>query len=104
TAPVDRSDSPRDELVIKLALAVTVPGVDVRRVVQTQRTATLRHLQALTEVERSTSEQAGGLAGGQEKELAWLLVLDNLVYTAEAEIRWLDHVETRLSRAATQAP
>ena len=39
-APVDRDSTPRDELVIKLALAVTVEGVDVHRVVQTQRTAT----------------------------------------------------------------
>jgi len=99
TAPVDRSDTPRDELVIKLALAVTVPGVDVKRVVQTQRTATLRHLQDLTKLKRASSDEAAG-----RNELAWLLVLDNLVYAAEAEIRWLDHVESRLAREATRAP
>ena len=106
-APVDRDNTPRDELVIKLALAVTVPGVDVRRVVQTQRTATLRHLQALTKLKRSTPDETAGPARKQEghdRELAWLLVLDNLVYAAEAEIRWLDHVETRLAREATRAP
>jgi len=99
TAPVDRSDTPRDELVIKLALAVTVPGVDVKRVVLTQRTATLRHLQDLTKLKRASSDEAAG-----RNELAWLLVLDNLVYAAEAEIRWLDHVESRLAREATRAP
>ena len=98
-APVGRGDTPRDELVIKLALAVTVPGVDVQRLVQTQRTATLRHLQDLTKLKRATSGEAGG-----RNELAWLLVLDNLVYAAEAEIRWLDHVESRLAREATPAP
>jgi len=98
-APVDRGDTPRDELVIKLALAVTVPGVDIQRIVQTQRTATLRHLQDLTKLKRAASDEAGG-----RNELAWLLVLDNLVYAAEAEIRWLDHVETRLAREATRAP
>src|SRR5688572_17280736 len=36
--PVTRESSPRDELVIKLALAVTLPGVDVAAVVQAQRT------------------------------------------------------------------
>jgi DNA-binding PadR family transcriptional regulator len=102
--PVDRGNTPRDELVIKLALAVTVPGVDIQRLVQTQRTATLRHLQDLTKLKRSTSDEAGGRAPGEQKELAWLLVLDNLVYAAEAEIRWLDHVETRLAREATRAP
>jgi DNA-binding PadR family transcriptional regulator len=98
-APVDRSDTPRDELVIKLALAVTMPGVDVPRVVQTQRTATLRHLQDLTKLKRATSEDVGG-----RNELAWLLVLDNLVFATEAEARWLDHVESRLARAETQRP
>ncbi|NMM22880.1 MAG: PadR family transcriptional regulator [Phycicoccus sp.] len=103
-APVDRGDTPRDELVIKLALAVTVPDVDVQRIVQTQRTATLRHLQDLTKLKRATSDEAGGRGPDQRNELAWLLVLDNLVYAAEAEIRWLDHVESRLAREATRAP
>ena len=106
-APVDRGDTPRDELVIKLALAVTVSGVDIARIVQTQRTATLRHLQDLTKLKRATSDDSVGGLGprpGQHNELAWLLVLDNLVYAAEAEIRWLDHVESRLAREATRAP
>jgi DNA-binding PadR family transcriptional regulator len=98
-AAVDRGDTPRDELVIKLALAVTMPGVDVRRLVQTQRTATLHHLQALTRLKGRTPEVAVG-----RNELSWLLVLDNLVFAAEAEVRWLDHVETRLAREATPAP
>ena len=28
-------------------------------------------------------------------ELAWSLVLDHLIFAAEAEVRWLDHVESR---------
>ena len=98
-AAVDRGDTPRDELVIKLALAVTMPGVDVHRLVQTQRTATVRHLQALTKLKSTTPEAVGG-----RNELSWLLVLDNLVFAAEAEVRWLDHVETRLAREMTRAP
>ena len=93
-APVDRDSTPRDELVIKLALAVTVDGVDVHRVVQTQRTATLRHLQDLTRLKHRAT------AGDTDTDLAWLLVLENLVFTAEAEVRWLDHVEARLAREA----
>ena len=38
--------------------------------------------------------------GDDPQELAWGLVLDSLVFTAEAEIRWLDHCEARLRRAA----
>ena len=91
--PVDRSSSPRDELVIKLALSVTAAGVDVPAVVQSQRTATLRHLRDLTALKRKRSSDDG-------TDLAWLLVLDNLVFSAEAEVRWLDHVEATLARHA----
>jgi len=40
--------------------------------------------------------------GDDPQELAWGLVLDSLVFTAEAEIRWLDHCEARLRRAALE--
>ncbi len=95
--PVDRSGQPRDELTIKLALAVTVPGIDIGAVVQTQRTQSLRTLQDLTRLK---------LQATQNDDLAWQLVLDHLMFAAEAEIRWLDHVEARLIRrsAATTPP
>ena len=105
--PVDRTNTPRDELTIKLALAVTAPGVDVQRVVQAQRTATLRHLHDLTRLKRESLGRAEGAAEGRadthtgasaDHGLAWLLVLENLVFAAEAEVRWLDHVETMLAR------
>jgi DNA-binding PadR family transcriptional regulator len=114
STPVDRTSTPREELTIKLALAVTAPGVDVRAVVQTQRTATLRHLRDLTRLKREalggTTEGAAearansGGAGApvaakrDDSGLAWLLVLENLVFSAEAEVRWLDHVEAMLAR------
>ena len=89
--PVGRGTPPRDELAIKLALAVTVPGIDVAAVVQTQRTATVRALQDYTRLKR----QAGD-------DLAWSLVVDSLIFSAEAEVRWLDHCEARLRRAALE--
>jgi DNA-binding PadR family transcriptional regulator len=91
--PVSRATPPRDELAIKLAVAVTLPGVDVATVVQRQRTATVRALQDYTRLEQRATDRSG-------TELAWLLVLDSLVFQAEAEIRWLDHCEARLARAA----
>ncbi len=93
-APVQRSDRPRDELAIKLALALTTPGVDIRAVVQTQRTATLRSLQDLTRLK----VRAG------EDDHAWLLVLESMIFQAEAEVRWLDHCEARLARLGRSAP
>ena len=94
--PVDRDSTPRDELVIKLALAVSSPGVDVPRVVQTQRTATLKHLRDLTRL-KSRAEDSSD-EGVAPRDVAWLLVLENLLFAAEAEVRWLDHVESTLAR------
>lgn len=99
--PVDRSDTPRDELVIKLALAVTVPGVDVERVVQTQRTATVRHLRDLTRL-KSQAGHDETMHNHAADNHAWRLVIDNLIFTAEAEVRWLDHVEAYLAREAAR--
>ena len=42
--PLERQGRPRDELAIKLAMALTTPGVDVRAIVQAQRGSTLRAL------------------------------------------------------------
>jgi DNA-binding PadR family transcriptional regulator len=91
-SPVGAKGAPRDELAIKLALAVTTPGVDVPRVVQTQRTATMSSLQQLTRLKVR--------AGDGDDDLAWSLVLDSLVFRAEAEVRWLDHCDARVARAA----
>ncbi|NYD40141.1 PadR family transcriptional regulator [Nocardioides panaciterrulae] len=98
TTPVARTQPPRDELAIKLALAVTVPGVDVGQVIQQQRGATMTALQDYTRLKR----RGAGAAGDGRHELAWSLVLDSLIFAAEAEIRWLDHCEARLRRAAAE--
>jgi DNA-binding PadR family transcriptional regulator len=96
TTPVPRTQPPRDELAIKLAIAVTLPGVDVGTIIQRQRSATIAALQDYTRLKRS-----GRAATPQQPEdLAWSLVLDSLVFDAEAEVRWLDHCEARLRRAA----
>ena len=53
-----------------------------------------------------TRLKRGGRAAAPEDraDMAWSLVLDSLVFAAEAEIRWLDHCESRLRRAAAQRP
>jgi len=94
-SPVERSASARDELAVKLAVAATLPGVDVSEVIRTQRRASLAYLQEL-----GRTRYAG--PDGPE-ELAWSLVLDALVFQAEAEVRWLDHVEERLRQRPRHA-
>lgn len=97
TTPVGRTTPPRDELAIKLALAVTVPGVDVGTVIQQQRSATISALQDYTRLKRGRDDSTPG-------DLAWGLVLESLIFNAEAEVRWLDHCEARLRRATLEKP
>src|SRR4051812_9304831 len=100
TTPVERTQPPRDELAIKLALAVTVPGVDVGTVIQQQRSATMSALQDYTRLkQRARPGDPGPSADQESADMAWSLVLDSLVFAAEAEVRWLDHCEARLRRA-----
>jgi hypothetical protein len=86
--PVTRESRPRDELAIKLALALAVPGVDVSAVVQRQRMSTMQSLQELTKLKRT----------GRDADISWQLVLESMLFAAEAEIRWLDHCEAMLLR------
>lgn len=95
--PVNREATPREELVIKLALAVTSPGIDSAAVAQTQRSATMHRLQQLTRLKTSIDPAV---------DLAWLMVVEHQLFAAEAEIRWLDQLEASLSRYGhrTSAP
>ncbi|MFI9270494.1 PadR family transcriptional regulator [Kitasatospora sp. NPDC052896] len=96
--PVPRTSPPRDELAIKLAMAVTVPGVDVHAVVQAQRRHSVKALQDYTRLKaRALAGEPAGSAADGRSDLAWLLVLDQLIFQTEAEVRWLDHCETRLA-------
>lgn len=93
--PVEAANPPRNELAIKLALAVTLPGVDIRAVIQAQRTASMRSLQDYTRAKRDAAARDG--SQGSHDDMAWLLVLDSLIFGAEAEVRWLDHCEARMA-------
>ncbi|MEE2522474.1 PadR family transcriptional regulator [Pseudarthrobacter sp. J75] len=96
-APVERNNPPRNELAIKLALAVTLPGVDVAAIIQAQRVASIRALQDYTKARRDTA------ANQRSADTAWLLVLDSLIFQTEAEVRWLDLCEARMVQQAQAA-
>jgi DNA-binding PadR family transcriptional regulator len=91
STPVQRGQGTRDELAVKLAVAATLPGIDVTEIIQTQRRASLGQLQEL-----NRAKYAGANPEGPE-ELAWSLVVDSMVFAAEAVVRWLDHTEQRLA-------
>lgn len=89
-SPVLREHRGRDELVIKFSLAVLVPGVDVVGLVQRQRSAMQRMMHDVTRARREVAMN----------DLAARLVLDNYIFTIEAELRWLDSVEESVARAS----
>ncbi|MGJ0387746.1 PadR family transcriptional regulator [Microbacterium sp. CGR1] len=89
-APVERGLATRDELAIKLAVAATLPGADAADVIATQRVASRRHLGTLRDVRDSREDDT-------PEGLAWSLVVDSMIFAADAELRWLDHVHGRLA-------
>ncbi|MGH1561779.1 PadR family transcriptional regulator [Mumia sp. DW29H23] len=87
---VSPDHEPRDELTIKVALGVSLPDVDVASVVQTQRADSMRHLQVLTRAKRNAVDK---------DDLARELVLERSIFATEAQVRWLDHMESRIRRS-----
>ncbi|SFC13527.1 DNA-binding transcriptional regulator, PadR family [Nocardioides terrae] len=88
---VPRTQPARDELAIKLALGVSARDLDLADIIQRQRSATMKALQDYNRLKRKATD------------LGHELVLDSLIFAAEAEIRWLDHCEAQLRRTADRA-
>ncbi|WP_329622396.1 PadR family transcriptional regulator [Streptomyces sp. NBC_01255] len=99
--PVDRTSPARDELAIKLAMAVGAPCIDIRDVIQSQRRHTVKAMQDYTRL-KAQALVAVERGGARERDdVAWLLVLEQLIFQTEAEARWLDHCEARLIRLSS---
>jgi DNA-binding PadR family transcriptional regulator len=92
--PPDLSSPPRDELVIKVLVALTVPGTDVHEVIQAHRRYLIELMQQWTRLK----EEDGGA------DVAFALVVDAELFRLDSVVRWLDSADGRLKRAATQAP
>jgi len=84
--PPEDSQPPRDELLIKVLVAVQVPTVDVHDVIQVHR----RHLVEL--MQRYTAVKADA----DPDDVAIALVVDAELFRIEGAVRWLDSAETRL--------
>ena len=91
THPVEPSVANRDDLSMKVLLAMTSGVVDAVVVIDVQRNSTMTALQDYQALRGETAET----------DLAWMLHLDRLVFQAEAELRWLDRIEDRIEQAAT---
>jgi DNA-binding PadR family transcriptional regulator len=90
--PDDASAPPRDELTIKVLIALSVPGVDVRDIVQRHRRHLIEAMQQFTRLK----EDAG------DDDIALTLVVDAELFRLEAKVRWLDAAETRILRRPSQ--
>lgn len=93
-SPISADPPARDELAIKVLLAVATDHSDVRGMLQAQRAATIERLQGYTRRKRDADP---------ERELPWLLMLDALILQAEAEVKWLDLCEARLRQRRAKA-
>jgi DNA-binding PadR family transcriptional regulator len=93
-SPPDLATPPRDELVMKVLVAVRVPGTDVHEVIQAHRRYLLELMQRWTRIKEDEAALDLGLA----------LLVDAELFRLDAVIRWLDAAEGRLKRAAVEPP
>jgi DNA-binding PadR family transcriptional regulator len=87
--PPDLSTPPRDDLVVKVLIAVRVPGTEVSEVIQAHRRYLVQLMQEWT---RLKDDDNG-------RDLAFALVVDSELFRLESVVRWLDAAEVRLRRA-----
>jgi hypothetical protein len=92
--PARPGAAPRDELVIKVLVALPVPGVDVHELIQAHRRHLVELMQHYTHVKAEASDRDVGLA----------LVVDAELFRLEAVVRWLDAADTRLASVAAASP
>jgi DNA-binding PadR family transcriptional regulator len=88
--PPDLSSPPRDELVMKVLVAMHVPNTDVHAVIQAHRRYLVELMQQWTRIKE---DDAGD-------DLAMLLAVDAELFRLDAVVRWLDAAEARVDRAA----
>ena len=88
--PPDLSSPPRDELVMKVLVALRVPSADVHAVIQAHRRYLVELMQQWTRIKE---DDAGG-------DLNMLLAVDAELFRLDSVARWLDAAEARVKRAA----
>ncbi len=88
--PPDLSLPPRDDLVIKILVALRVPGVDVHDVVQVHRRYLVELMQQWTRLKEDEAEQ----------DLGFALAVDAELFRLDAVVRWLDAADGRIRRTS----
>ena len=92
--PPDLVPPPRDELVIKLLVALQIPGIDVHEILQVHRRHVIEVMQRYTRIKAEAAQDDVPLA----------LVADAELFRLEAIVRWLDAADVRLKQRTPVAP
>jgi DNA-binding PadR family transcriptional regulator len=88
--PPDLSSPPRDELVMKVLVALHVPSADVHAVIQAHRRYLVELMQQWTRIKEDDTGS----------DLNMLLAVDAELFRLDSVVRWLDAAEARVRRAA----
>jgi DNA-binding PadR family transcriptional regulator len=86
--PSELVPPPRDELVIKVLVALQVPGIDIHEILQVHRRHAIEVMQRYTQVKAAAAQDDVPLA----------LVADAELFRLEAIARWLDATDARLKQ------
>ena len=92
--PPDLSSPPRDELVMKVLVAIRLPATDVHEVIQAHRRYLVQLMQEWTRIKESAAEG----------DLSLSLAVDAELFRLDSVVRWLDAADGRLKRAAARQP
>jgi DNA-binding PadR family transcriptional regulator len=92
--PPDLVPPPRDELVIKVLVALQVPGTDAHEILQAHRRHVIEVMQRYTRIKAEAAQD----------DLPLALVADAELFRLEAIVRWLDAADVRLKQRPASAP
>ena len=92
--PPELVPPPRDELVIKVLVALQVPGTDVHEILQAHRRHVIEVMQRYTRIK----------AAAGEDDVALVLVTDAELFRLESIVRWLDAADVRLKQLPSTTP
>jgi DNA-binding PadR family transcriptional regulator len=91
--PPELVPPPRDELVIKVLVALQVPDTDIHEILQVHRRHVIEVMQRYTRIKAEAADD----------DVALALVADAELFRLEAIVRWLDAADVRLKQLPTTA-
>ena len=80
--------------MIKVLVALQIPGIDIHEILQAHRRHTIEVMQRYTQIKADAAENDVPLA----------LVADAELFRLEAIVRWLDAADVRLKQRPSPAP